>query len=479
MEKRNNIWANMDWITVGLYLALIFMGWFNIYAAVYDSEHQSIFDLSQRYGKQLIWIGAAISLAVVIMAIEANFYVFFSYIFYGFMIFMLLLVLLVAKEVNGARSWFEIGGFKIQPSEFTKFATALALARYMSTFDFTLKKAKSLMVIGLIIFLPAAFILLQNDTGSALVYFSFVLVLFREGLSGLVLFLGTLVATLFIFALIMPDLTLILVLLGVVLLVYLVLNPKMNLFVRVSIVLAGGVLVGILGNLVAGSPYETSQAIMAGSLFGALLVLFFTIKKRIRNYTVITLFFIGSILFTKTVDYAFERFLEPHQQERINELLGIESNPYGAGYHVNQSKIAIGSGGFWGKGYLNGTQTKFNFVPEQSTDFIFCTVGEEWGFIGALVVITLFLWFFSRLIILAERQRSVFSRIYGYSVAIILFFHFVVNIGMTIGIMPVIGIPLPFFSYGGSSLWSFTILLFIFVRLDASRYENFRDSRNV
>ena len=468
----------MDWVTVGLYLVLIFMGWFNIYAAVYNVDHQSILDTSQQYGKQLIWIGAAITLAIVIMVIETNFYVFFSYIIYGVTVFLLMLVLLVGKEINGAKSWFAFGGVLIQPAEFAKFATGLALARYMSTFDFNLKKIKSIAVIGLIIFTPATFILLQNDTGSALVYFSFVLVLFREGLSGLFLFLGTLVAVLFILALILPNMTLILVLLVAAIIMYLILNPKLNQFVRAAAMLAGGIALAFLLNLIIGTYWELADVLMAGSVLGALVIFGYSLQKRFGNYIIISLFFVGSVLFTKTVDYAFDNLLEPHHQVRINELLGIESNPYGAGYHVNQSKIAIGSGGMWGKGYLKGTQTKYNFVPEQSTDFIFCTVGEEWGFAGTFLVIALFIALFIRLVLLAERQRSVFSRIYGYSVAVILFFHFMVNIGMTIGIMPVIGIPLPFFSYGGSSLWSFTILLFIFIRLDASRLENFRDSRN-
>ncbi len=479
MAQRNNIAANVDWLLVGLYLLLIFMGWLNIYAAVYDANHQSIFDVSQRYGKQLLWIGAALLIAFVIMIIETNFFVFFSYIFYGVTIFLLVLVLVIGKEINGATSWFSVGGVRLQPSEFAKFATGLALARYMSTFDFTIKKLKSLFVMALIIFIPAAFIVLQNDTGSALVYFAFVLVLFREGLSGLFLFLGTLIAVLFVLALMVSNFTLILVLSIAALLMYLILNPKISHFIRVAIFFAVSIAVAILVNSLLGNTYETADMIMSGSLLGATVTLAYALRTRIRNYTIVSLFFIGAVLFSFSVDYSFHNLMEPHQQVRINELLGIESNPYGAGYHVNQSKIAIGSGGMWGKGYLNGTQTKFNFVPEQDTDFIFCTVGEEWGFAGTTLVIALFITLFIRLVLMAERQRSVFSRIYGYSVAVILFFHFAVNIGMTIGIMPVIGIPLPFFSYGGSSLWSFTILLFIFIRLDASRLENFRDSRNV
>ncbi len=479
MTKRNNIWVNTDWVIVILYLVLIFMGWLNIYAAVYDVGHQSIFDASQRYGKQLIWIGAALGIALLIMAIETNFYVFLSYILYGIMLGLLLLVLVFGKEVNGARSWFAIGGIRIQPAEFAKFATGLAMARYMSSFGFSMKKIKSLVGLLTIIFLPAALILLENDTGSALVYCSFILVLYREGLSGIFLFIGTLIILLFILTLVVSGLTLNLLLIGITVFMLLVFNPKISHFFRVVALFASGVMLALLIRTLFPVNIALSETIITGALLGAIASFVYALRKRIRNYTTIMLFFIASVLFTISVNYTFNHILEPHQQVRINELLGIESNPHGAGYHVNQSKIAIGSGGLFGKGYLKGTQTKFNFVPEQSTDFIFCTVGEEWGFFGTVTVILLFLAFLIRLIWLAERQRSLFSRIYGYAVAVILFFHFVVNIGMTIGLMPVIGIPLPFFSYGGSSLWSFTILLFIFIRLDSSRMDNFRDSRNV
>lgn len=467
------MWANLDWAIILLFLVLVIMGWLNIYAAVYNEEHQSIFDTTQRYGKQMIWIGAAMVLALVILLIDTNFYVFFSYILYGILVALLFLVLLFGREVNGAKSWFMIGGFGFQPSEFMKFATALVLARYMNTFGFKIHKPKTLITLAAIIFTPVIFILLQNDTGSALVYFSFVLVLYREGLSGVVLFIGFIVAILFIFTLVMPAQTLALVLLGLSLLVYLFQNPKFKQFARIFLTYL--VIIGLfyLVNRILQGKFPIANLIYAGSVIGAIAILIVSLRKRLRNYILTSLIFIGAVLFTQTVNYGFEHFLEPHQQVRINELLGLESNPQGAGYHVNQSKIAIGSGGATGKGYLKGTQTKFDFVPEQSTDFIFCTVGEEWGFVGTTVVIVLFLLFLLRLIWLAERQRSGFSRIYGYSVAVILFFHFMVNIGMTIGLMPVIGIPLPFFSYGGSSLWSFTILLFIFIRLDASRFEQF------
>ena len=473
MPKRNNMWANIDWVTILIFLLLVFMGWLNIYAAVYNDEFQSIFDTSQRYGKQLIWIGAALVIGFVILLTDTSFYVFFSYILYGILIALLFFVLIFGREINGAKSWFIIGSFGFQPSEFMKFATGLVLARYMSTFGFKVHRLKSLAVISAIIFTPVAFILLQNDTGSALVYFSFVFVLYREGLTGVVLFFGFLIAVLFVLALIIPNLTLSIILLGVVLLVYLILNTKLNQFTRVFLVYLLSTGFFFILNFFLKEKYELVDIIVAGSILGAIIVLFTSIRQRLANYSIVSLILLGSVLFTLSVDYAFNNLLEPHHQVRINELLGIESNPQGAGYHVNQSKIAIGSGGAWGKGYLNGTQTKFDFVPEQSTDFIFCTIGEEWGFVGTTLVIVLFLFLLMRLVWLAERQRSGFSRIYGYSAAVILFFHFMVNIGMTIGLMPVIGIPLPFFSYGGSSLWSFTILLFIFIRLDASRFEKF------
>jgi rod shape determining protein RodA len=472
MPRRNNLWANIDWITVLLFLVLVFLGWINIYAAIYNPESQSIFDISQQYGKQLIWIGAALALGFLILLIEINFYVFFSYIIYGIVVFLLVLVLFVGKEINGAKSWFDIGGFTLQPSEFGKFATALALAKYMSSFGFKLQRFKSVVIIALIILTPAFFILLQNDTGSALVYFSFVLVLFREGLSGVILFFGTLVTVLFILALILSNLLLNAILVGAVLFIFLILNPRLKQFGLILLIFSASTAIFFGLNEIVATEYQPADFLLAGSIVGALITLVYGIRKKIRNYILVTVVFIGAMLFSTSVDYAFNNLLGQHQQVRINELLGIESNPQGAGYHVNQSKIAIGSGGFWGKGFLNGTQTKFDFVPEQSTDFIFCTVGEEWGFAGTFILIVLFLTLFVRLVFLAERQRSGFSRIYGYSVAVILFFHFMVNIGMTIGIMPVIGIPLPFFSYGGSSLWSFTILLFIFIRLDASRLEH-------
>ena len=472
MPRRNNLWANIDWITVLIYVVLVLMGWFNIYASVYNAEHSSIFDLSQRYGKQLIWIGAAFILAFIIFLIESNFFVFFAYFIYLFVVFLLILVLLVGAEIKGSQSWFNIGGFGIQPSEFSKFAVSLALAKYMSTYDFKLHQVKSYFVIALIIFVPALFILLQNDTGSALVYVSFIFVLFREGLSGVVLFFGMLLVLLFVLALVMSNMVLNIALLAITLIILFIINPKLKQFgfVLLFFCLSFGFIFFL--NSYINTNFQPINLFIISSLIGGVASIFYFAKKKIKNAIIIFVFFISAVFFNLSVDFTFNNLLGPHHQARINELLGIKSDPLGIGYNVNQSKIAIGSGGFFGKGFLNGTQTKFDFVPEQSTDFIFCTVGEEWGFVGSLVFISLFLILMVRIILLAEKQRSGFSRIYGYCVAVILFFHFMVNIGMTIGMMPVIGIPLPFFSYGGSSLWAFTILLFIFIRLDASRLEH-------
>ena len=473
MPKRNSLWANIDWVTVSVFLILVFLGWINIYASVYNQEHQSIFDISQRYGKQLIFIGAALAIGFIILIVESNFYVFFSYIIYGFIIFLLILVLFAGTVINAQKGWFMFGSFGFQPSEFCKFATGLALANYLNTHGFKHDKYKSIAIVSAIILVPAILILLQNDTGSALVYLSFVLVLYREGLSGVVLFFGSLMILLFVLALILSNLVLSIVMLVFGLIAFYVVNARYKQFLKIPVIYAASILLFFAVNLAIGSVFELSDVITVAAIGGTLVILGYSYLKKIKSYTTIALIFLGSLLFTVSVDYVFYNILGDHQQSRINELLGIHSDPLGAGYNVNQSKIAIGSGGFLGKGFLEGTQTKFNFVPEQSTDFIFCTVGEEWGFVGSVVVIGLFMLLFYRLIWLAERQRSGFSRIYGYAVAVILFFHFLVNVGMTIGIMPVIGIPLPFFSYGGSSLWSFTILLFVFIRLDASRYEKF------
>ena len=415
MTRERNIYGKIDWITVWLYIILVLMGWVSIYAAVYDDTHSSILDISQRYGKQMIWILAGGVLAFIIMLTDAKVFNAFAYIIYGIALASLIGVLLFGTEIAGSKSWFQVGGFALQPAEFTKFATCLALARYLSNYNTDFSRFRAKVVSMIIIMVPAILILLQNDTGSAVVYAAFILVLYREGLSGYFLVFGVYLIILFLVSLLVSNTVIILTLAGLSALAY----------------------------------YYNKQ-----------------LRKK---WWVLIAIWLASSAVVLTVDYAFDNLLEEHQKTRINVLLGKEIDPKGAGYNVNQSKIAIGSGGLVGKGFLQGTQTKYNFVPEQSTDFIYCTVGEEWGFIGSAVVIILFVLLLIRLVRMAERQRSDFSRIYGYGVAAILFFHFVVNIGMTIGLVPVIGIPLPFFSYGGSSLWAFTILFFIFIKLDANR----------
>lgn len=415
MRNRESIIGNVDWLTVLLYFALVFIGWLSIYTSSGGEEAGNIFNLSERYGKQLLWIGLTVILIIIVLLIDAKFFSTFAFLFYAAMIVILIAVLFFGKTVAGSKSWFEIGRFAIQPAEFAKFTTALALAKYLSMLNVDMRNIRTPVISIILMVLPALLILFQNDTGSALVYAAFAIVLFREGFSGIILIFGFAMALLFILTLLFGELY-------------------------------------ILSSLV---------------LFLAIILIFF--KKTRKQYKSYIAVFLMSMVFVFSVNYAFQHVLEPHQKKRINVLLGIEQDLRGAGYNVNQSKIAIGSGGFAGKGFRQGMLTRNQFVPEQSTDFIFCTVGEEWGFAGALTVILLFLALLVRIIFMAERQRSRFSRIYGYGVASVLFFHFAVNIGMTIGLAPVVGIPLPFFSYGGSSLWAFTMLLFIFVKQDADR----------
>lgn len=415
MRQQKSIFENIDWLLVSMYLVFVVMGWLNIYAAVYNEEHDSIFDISQNYGKQMIWIGTSIVIALAILVVDGKFYAAFSYPTYFVLMFLLLIVLVVARDVKGAVAWIDIGSFKLQPSEFAKFATNMALAKYLSTLNIRMEDLKTKIIAGAIVAIPAIIILMQNDTGSALVFGAFIFVLYREGLTQNVLLFGFFAGVLFVLALMVKQTTLLITIGSIALLAYLLMRKtRKNLLVIVAI------------------------AVVAS----------------------------GMVL---SVDYAYNNVLQAHQRERIDVLLGKKSDPKGAGYNVNQSLIAIGSGGLTGKGYLQGTQTKYDFVPEQSTDFIFCTVGEEWGFAGTAVVLLMFLAMLYRIIYIAERQRSSYTRIYAYGVASILFFHLMINVGMAIGLAPVIGIPLPFFSYGGSSLWSFTILLFILIKLDSYR----------
>lgn len=450
------------------------LGWVNIYAAVYSDEHQSIMDIGQRYGKQLIWIIAGIILAIMVLTIDSKFFAAFATHIYIFTILLLVAVLIFGKEVNGARAWFEFGSVALQPAELGKFATNLAIAKCISQFDFKIQKLRSYLTLSAIIALPAILIIMQNDTGSALVFAVFILVFFREGLSGMVLFWGFAAAALFVLSLLLDEFKLLIFLLSISVATYgvLRLSIKEALIGLFAIVGTFGLiwLIDVLFGL-GGSPF---QLLLITTAIIAVLFIAFGIFYHVKQVWRIVLFFIFAVSISMSVNYFYKNVLIIHQRNRIDEVLGIKTDKLGAGYNVNQSKIAIGSGGITGKGFLNGTQTKYNFVPEQSTDFIFCTVGEEWGFLGSTFVVGLFLILLIRLITIAERQRSQFSRVYGYGVACILFFHIAINISMTIGLAPVIGIPLPFFSYGGSSLWAFTILLFIFLRLDASRTENLR-----
>lgn len=450
---------------------MIFIGWLNIYAAVYNEERSGILDLTQRYGKQFVWIIAAMIIAVSVVIIDSRFYFFFSWFIYGALMFLLVLVLLFGSQINGARSWFEFGNFSFQPSEFAKFGTALALAVYLSTKKHDLTKLSVMIPATSIILLPAFLTALQPDMGSMIVYFALFLVLFREGMSPIIFVSGLLMLILFVLTLLVNNLYITIGLLVIALLLSWFVTRKWKL-----VAAATGTFLSIAGIIYLLDYYVIKSlgaelVILISVILSGIAFAFYIYSKKAVSVMIIYFFLAASIIYVNSVDYAFNNVIPAHQRDRVNILLGLKSDPHGTGYNVNQSIISIGSGGFLGKGFLKGTQTKFKFVPKQSSDFIFCTVGEEWGFLGSLVVIGSYLALLLRLIFLAERQRSVFSRVYGYGVVSILFTHFFINIGMAIGIVPVIGIPLPFFSYGGSSLWGFTILLFIFLRLDASRAE--------
>lgn len=466
---RRSVLGRIDWLTVGLYLLLVFLGWLNVYASAYSEAHSSPFDLSSRQGLQLLWIGAALVIAFVVLLADARFYYVFANPIYLFMLGMLLATLVFGSEVHGSRSWLSIGALRVQPSEFAKFATALAVAKYMGRFDFRIDRGRSWLQLGMLLGVPVMLILLQNDTGSALVYTSFVLVFYREGMPGVLLLIMLAFASVFILELLFDR---VYVLLGVMLLgvlLYMVLQRDVKNSVRMVGVLLVAVLLLYFVNEWFALGLSLYVICLAPSLLLLLSLAIYGLARRYRVAVMLSLFVGACLAVSVSTDYVFTQVLDSHHRDRINDLLGIEHDPLGAGYNVHQSMIAIGSGGVLGKGYLKGTQTKFNFVPEQSTDFIFCTVGEEWGVVGTCAVLALFGLFLYRILKLAERQREDFHRVYGYSVAAILFFHVAVNTAMTVGLFPVIGIPLPFFSYGGSSLWAFTILLFILIKFDSSR----------
>lgn len=471
MNRPVNIWKGIDKVSLTLFLVLIVLGWLNIYAAVYNEDHNGLLDMSQRYGKQFIWVLATLVVAIFIVIIDNRFYFFFGYFIYGGFIFILALVLLLGKEINGARSWFEFGSLSLQPSEFAKVGTALALARYLNSRSGELTKIKVLFPALVIIMIPAFLTALQPDFGSVVIYLSFFLVLFREGLSPFIFISGLLMVLLFFVTLLVNNfyVTIALIVIAFLFGWLATRNPKLCLLGFLIMAVNIGLLYLLDHYLFKKLGIEV--VIMLGLVLSGLAYAWYIYRQKAAAVLIVYIFLLCSVVYVNTVDYTFNHILKPHHKERVSILLGLKSDPHGAGYNVNQSVISIGSGGFAGKGYLRGTQTKFKFVPAQSTDFIFCTVGEEWGFLGSVVVIGLYVALLLRLVFLAERQRSSFARIYGYGVVSVFLTHFFVNIGMALGLVPVIGIPLPFFSYGGSSLWGFTILLFIFLRLDASRTE--------
>ncbi len=466
---RTNLLKNIDWLTVIIYLLLVFAGWLNIYSTVYDESHQTILNTGERYGKQIIWIGAALILAVTVMLIDTKFFYVFSYLFYSTTILLLISVLFFGTEVSSSKSWFQFGGIQIQPAEFAKLTTALVLARYLNSFPGRINDTRNLFRIGGMIFLPVSLILMQPDVGSSAVFLSFSLALYREGLSPVVIGAGILLVALFILALLLNELNMILIILVLSAFIYLILSRRFRyLFMGLSI-MGGfwGIIKATDAIFTLGLKTEHIFLLAAGASVLPYMIL--VLIHRLKFVVPVLFILFGSLLFTYSADYIFDNVLQPHHQKRINVILGIENDPLGDGYNINQSKIAIGSGGLWGKGFMQGTQTKFDFVPEQSTDFIFCTIGEEWGFAGTFIVILAFVLLLLRLIFISERQRSVFCRIFGYCTVSVLFFHFAINIGMALGLVPVVGIPLPFISYGGSSLWSFTLMLFVLLRMDAGR----------
>lgn len=478
---KDSVWKNVDWWTVTLYLALVILGWFSVCGASYNYGEPDFFDFTTRAGKQLMWIGCSMILGFVLLMLEDRLYDTYAYLIYGFMILLLFGTIFNPHEIKGSRSWIVLGPVSLQPAEFAKFATALALGKYIGEYTFSMQRTRDMLTSLAIILVPMTLIILQKETGSALVYLSFFLMLYREGMTGAVLFSGVCAVVFFIVglrfgAVMMPDemttwgefsvLTLVILLAS--LLVKLYGTPHSRASLHIFWTGGGTILLGSLFSCYV-IPFNVChlQLWLCGALVVYLILVY--LRERLRNYLYVIVFTLCSVAFFFSTDYVFNKVLEPHQKVRIEVLLGMKDDPAGAGYNVNQSKIAIGSGGLFGKGFLNGTQTKLKYVPEQDTDFIFCTVGEEQGFVGSAAVILLFMALILRLIILAERQDTRFGRVYGYCVMGIFFFHLFINIGMVLGLTPVIGIPLPFFSYGGSSLWGFTILLFVFLRIDAAQ----------
>ncbi len=477
-----SVWKSVDKVTIVIYLILVFFGWVSIYAAAYDFDQASIFDFAERSGKQMLWIVLSFLLAAVILSLDIRFYETYAYPIYIGFILLLVATIFVAPDIKGSHSWLVLGPVSLQPAEFAKFATALALAKLFNSYNFKFTRPLNFFKVVMIIVLPMLLIVMQKETGSALVYMSLVLMMYREGMTGLVLFGGLCAILYFVIGIKYSDVMwcgapvgeiwvlgiICVVMVGMVWFFASHKDIARHLaigYIAVAVVIAILQWVGVELPML-----YIFLGIVALSLVYLLVMYFITFSSRLLAVVAVAIVSVG---FLFSCNYVFNDVLKPHQQMRIKVLLGMEEDLRGAGYNVNQSKIAIGSGGFWGKGFLNGTQTKLNYVPEQDTDFIFCTIGEEEGFWGSCLVIGLFTALILRIMVIAERQPRPFGRVYAYCVLSIFFFHLLVNIGMVIGLCPVIGIPLPFFSYGGSSLWGFTILLFILLRIDASRSEHF------
>lgn len=480
MSSNRKIARNVDWLTIGIYVILVISGWLSICGASYDYADTNFFDLSSRTGKQMLWIGCSFGLGGMLLLLEERLYETFAPLLYTAMTALLVLTIFIGDETKGSNSWIHLGPVSLQPAEFAKFTTSLMLAKVANTYPFDIRRSKDFATMLLIVLLPMALIIAQKETGSALVYLSFFLMFYREGMSGAILFSGIAAILYFIFDIKFSYDTFFagttqageFIVLSLIIffsagMIYTYTNRRKTLKWILYPYLAAMPVAGLVSSFLY--QFDVNIVLWALSVYTALYIFYLWLMYHSKEYLLTSVFTIMSMVFLFSSGYVFNKVLQPHQRTRIEVLFGLQDDPRGAGYNVNQSKIAIGSGGMTGKGFLNGTQTKLKYVPEQDTDFIFCTVGEEQGFVGATAVLLLFLGFILRLIHLSERQESAFGRVYGYCITGIFLFHLLINVGMVLGLTPVIGIPLPFFSYGGSSLWGFTILLFIFLRIDAER----------
>ena len=468
--SRSLLTSSVDWVMILLYVGLVLIGWLSICSASYDETAIDPYAFSHFYVKQVLWVAMAFVVALVVMLLDDKYYHMLAYPAYIGGLLILIGTLLFGKEVNGAKAWIEFGFFSLQPVELVKIATALAMARVMSSYSFSINRFSDLLRVATIIALPLLIIILQNDTGSGIVLCSFIFVLYREGLNKWLCIPFILIAALFIGSFVFTPMTMLVLLILICTVSEVLMNGlwQSRLIYLAALALVS-VTVYLVSNYLIGWTLSAYKALLGTTALSLVGVVIYAYRAHLRNIFIVVAMFVGSMIFLPTTDYLFNSVLKEHQQNRIYSFLGIINDPKGIDFNVNQSKIAIGSGGLFGKGFLEGTQVKYNFVPENHTDFIFCTVGEEWGFVGCLVVLTMYCTLILRLMRIGERQEEPFGRIYCYCVASILLFHLMVNVGMTIGLMPVMGIPLPFMSYGGSSLLAFTLLLFIAIRFDASR----------